>query len=59
MTIVGVTGRDYLDKYGFVNSQGQEVIPCIYDNVNLFADGLAIVSKDGKLGALNKSGKTV
>ena len=33
-------------KNGFVNSEGKEIIPCIYDDARSFADGLAPVKKD-------------
>lgn len=33
-------------KYGFVNANGEEVIPCIYDDAHPFVDGLAKVGID-------------
>lgn len=30
-------------KYGFIDKTGEEVIPCIYDDVHDFKDGLALV----------------
>ena len=53
---------------GAVDSMGQQVIPCIYDNIlldhenmRLFnqQDGLASVFKNKKMGCVNKSGKQV
>lgn len=53
---------------GAVDSMGQQVIPCIYDdiapdheNMKLFnwQDGLASVFKNKKMGCVNKNGKLV
>lgn len=30
-------------KYGYVNTKGEEVIPCIYDEADVFAQGVAVV----------------
>ena len=50
------------DKIGFIDKMGNEVIPCIYDplemDVNLsFSNGLALVSKDDELFYINKKGE--
>jgi len=50
----GMTG-----PYGFVNMEGTEVVPCIYDNVGLFHDGLASAEQNGKWGYIDTTGKTV
>ena len=47
------------NKWGFIDISGKEVIPCIYDRVNMFLEGLAGVNKDGKYGYIDKSGKEV
>lgn len=41
--IVGKKG-----KFGFIDSQGNEIVPCVYDEAKSYSDGLALVSKDGK-----------
>lgn len=46
-------------KFGFINQQGEEIIPTIYDEVNQFTDGIALVKKDGLWGAINTLGQTV
>jgi hypothetical protein len=43
-------------KYGFINEEGKEVIPCIYDIAYKFVEGLAKVEKNGKDGFINKEG---
>jgi hypothetical protein len=50
------------DKIGFIDKMGNEVIPCVYDplemDVNLnFSNGLALVYKDDKLFYINKKGE--
>ena len=57
------------NKFGFINSKGQWVIQPqfdayyfsgVYTNYRLFGDtGLAMVKKNGKYGAIDKTGKTV
>lgn len=51
------------NKMGFVNTKGEEVIPCQYTGSKSFSEGLACVSpydsKEGKYGFINKKGETV
>ena len=56
------------DKYGFIDIKGNQVVPCIYDEVynsaNLytyyrFSNGLARVKKAGKWGFIDKRGNEV
>ena len=47
--------RDY-DRYGLINKEGKEVVPCEYQNVTLPADGLIRVQKDGLYGFINEDG---
>ena len=54
---MGMVSQD--GKKGFVNSEGKEIIPCIYYEARSFADGLASVKKDGKWGYINKKGEIV
>ncbi len=45
------------DKYGFCDSTGKEVIPCLYDDPSNFREGVADVKKDGMIGFIDKTGK--
>lgn len=48
------------EKWGFVNMQGEEVIPCIYEVVDDFSENLAGVrTKRGRWGFINKDGQIV
>ena len=47
------------DKYGFINEDGIEVIPCIYNDAHHFLNGIAIVELNGLWGALNDKGSVV
>ena len=46
-------------RCGFINKNGYEVIPCIYDDVGDFHEGLAYVNKNGKWGYIDKNNKPV
>jgi len=46
-------------KYGFIDTDGNEIIAPIYDYVDDFHEGIAVVCKDGKLGAIDKEGNVV
>lgn len=64
-----------IDKYGFINTKGNEVVPLIYDSVEDFSEGLAAVSTNyqyvddslwngavvnaAKYGFVNKTGEVV
>ena len=47
------------NKYGYVNTDGKECVPCIYDKAFSFKNGLARVSKDNKFGFINKQGDLI
>lgn len=47
------------DGYGFINRQGRVVVPCRYDEVYYFSNGMAIVAKNGRYGFVNKQGRQV
>ena len=46
-------------KYGFMDKSGNNVIPCIYDKVYDFEDGLALVKLKDKYGYIDKLGKEI
>lgn len=46
-------------KWGYIDTAGQEIIPCQYDEAHDFFDGLALVKKDGKFGYINTTGQLV
>ena len=46
-------------KWGYINKEGREVIPCKYNSVEYFSEGLAMVWKDRKWGYINKEGREV
>jgi hypothetical protein len=45
------------DKYGFLDLNGTEVIPFIYDKAEGFKGGKAKIIKDGRSGYIDKTGK--
>ena len=47
------------DLYGFVNEKREIVIPCIYNSVKPFVEGLSYVKIKDKYGYINKEGKVV
>ncbi len=46
-------------KWGFINTEGKEVVACKYDEVRWFHDGLAAVLQKGKWGFVDTEGKEV
>lgn len=46
-------------KWGFINKEGKNVIPCQYDKVASFREGLVAVVKNGKSGYINTKGKEI
>jgi hypothetical protein len=46
-------------KAGYLNPQGEIVIPFLYENARSFSGGLAAVQKDGKWGYLDRDGRVV
>lgn len=47
------------DKYGYVNSDSQIVIPFIYDKADTFREGFATIAVDGKYGLINEKGEEI
>ncbi len=46
-------------KWGFRDESDAEVVPCVFDSVYEFYDGVALVQKDGKTGLLSDPRKSV
>lgn len=46
-------------KWGFAGVTGDLIIPCIYDRVGLFSEGLINVESEGKWGFIDYSGKMI
>ena len=44
-------------KWGFVDKDGNEIIPCKYDSIQDFSEELAAVMLNGKWGFIDKTGK--
>lgn len=44
---------------GYINKEGKEVIPLIYQEGSGFSKGLATVKKEGKWGFINSNGKVI
>lgn len=56
----GYEGYDL--KIGYIDGTGNEIIPCIYDNLGKYHDiqeGLIPALTNGKMGYIDKSGKTI
>ena len=47
------------EKYGLINLSRKLIVPCIYDRIDKFEGGMAVVEKDGKYGFIDYSGKLV
>ncbi|MBQ1276858.1 MAG: WG repeat-containing protein, partial [Flavobacteriales bacterium] len=45
--------------FGYIDKTGKEIIPCIYDLIGPFSEGLACVYKDGKWGYIDKTGREI
>ena len=53
------TMKDQSDKWGAIDNKGNEVIPCQYDSLVIFYDGVAKVKANGKEFKIDTSGKVV
>lgn len=52
--------EDEIIKYGYIDYQGNQVIPCIYDRAFISGENDSFVlEKDGKCGVLNNRGTTL
>lgn len=47
------------EKYCKVNSTGKFIVPCLYDHISLFEEGLALVVLDNKFGYVDTEGREV
>ena len=50
---------DVWDNQGMLDLKGKMMIPCKYQSVSIFSEGLSAVEKDGKWGYVDKNGKEV
>lgn len=46
-------------KFGFIDITGKQIIPPIYDEVNVFKENFAVVMKEGLTGIINTKGEVV
>ena len=46
-------------KYGYINKNGEKVIPAVFYSASDFHNGIAAVSIENKYGYINKQGKPV
>lgn len=64
-TAEGIAGWRYSkwgehgDKWGLIDENGVEIIPCKYDAISDFHNGLAVVTKNNLKGAINLQGEEV
>jgi hypothetical protein len=47
------------DKWGYIDTKGNEVVPCKYDDVQEFSEGLAAVKLGDKWMYVDKTGKVI
>jgi hypothetical protein len=55
----GLCAVELNGKYGFIDKNGSEKIPFVYDYVYNFFQGTALVTKNGKSGFIDKSNKII
>jgi hypothetical protein len=53
---IKIADEEYKPTWGFVDKIGNEIIPCKFDYVSSFREGLAIVEQNGKHGYINQKG---
>ena len=44
-------------KWGYIDKNGKEIIPCIHDSTMKFSENLAVVEKNSRYGYINQDGK--
>ena len=47
------------NKWGYIDGDGKEIIPCIYDSDFAFKDGYAVVYDGNKYGVIDKHGNQI
>lgn len=47
------------DKWGIIDNRGHLIIPCIYDGIFHFQNGLAVARKNDKYGVVNSKGSVL
>ena len=53
----GLAAVEINGMWGFIDKEGKQVIPCIYDDVGSYSEGLAPIEINGNWGYVDKSGK--
>lgn len=46
-------------KFGFIDEEYNEVVPCVFDEVSKYLNGRSIVKKDGKYGYIDEKNKEI
>ena len=46
-------------KWGYINTKGEQIVECKFDDACDFSEGFAWVKKDGKWGYINTKGCSV
>jgi predicted alpha/beta superfamily hydrolase len=47
------------ERYGFINNKGEQITQALYESAWSFADGCAVMKRDGKFGYVDKTGKEI
>ena len=47
------------DRWGYINTKGEQIIECKFDDAGNFSEGFAVVFKDGKCGYINTKGEQI
>lgn len=47
------------DQYGYIDRNGKEIVPCMYDWIGPFSEGFAVMMKNRKWGYVDLTGKEV
>lgn len=56
---MGFIVQDTLGNMGYVNNRGEFIVPCIYDDVNGFNEGMMVVATQNKCGYVDTLGNWV
>lgn len=54
-----VSDKNHEGRYGFLDRQGREVIPCLYDEVSIFSLGRAMVRLGDRYGIIDTLGAVI